>query len=190
MMTPALVPSWKRVPLARIDAIVAAHLGETRVPGNAHPAALNRQIAMYLARRVGGWSYKTIGRFYNGRDHSTVHYAVQRVEVLRENSPDLDTLLCDLKRTISEPTSESSLRRQSTELQRDSRKVVALAKNEAMLEALAERVASKLRAELMQILSVVQTPTDGTPKAHVDSPASLEASDQFEMLTGFGRGQL
>src|SRR5271165_1023416 len=100
MMTPALVPSRRRVPLARIDAIVAAHLGETRVPGNVHPAALNRRIAMYPAKRVGGWSYTRIGRFYNGRDHSTVHYAVQRVESLRENSPDLDTLLCDLKRDI------------------------------------------------------------------------------------------
>ena len=183
MMTTTLIPSWKRVPLARIDAIVAAHLGETRVPGNAHPAALNRQIAMYLARQVGGWSYKTIGRFYNGRDHSTVHYAVQRVEVLRENSPDLDTLLCDLKRTISEATSESSTRRQSTELQRDPRKVVALAKNEAMLEAMAERVASKLRAELMQVLALVQKPGDGTQAERIDSANLLEG------LTGLGRAE-
>src|SRR5271165_5359386 len=115
MTSPALIPSWKRVPLARIDATVAAHLGETRVPGNAHPAALNRQIAMYLARQVGGWSYKTIGRFYNGRDHSTVHYAVQRVESLRETSQNLDALLCELKRAISEAASESPLRRQSTD---------------------------------------------------------------------------
>ena len=189
MMTPALIPSWKRVPLARIDAIVAAHLGETRVPGNAHPAALNRQIAMYLAKQVGGWSYKTIGRFYNGRDHSTVHYAVQRVEALREDSPDLDTLLCELKRDISEAASEPSLR-QSMRLQLNARKVVALAKNEAMLEALAERVASKLRAELVQILSLVQKPAEGGPVEHVDSPALPGASNLFETLKGLGHGEL
>jgi hypothetical protein len=189
MMTPALVPSWKRVPLARIDTIVAAHLGETRVPGNAHPAALNRQIAMYLAKRVGGWSYKTIGRFYNGRDHSTVHYAVQRVEMLRENSPDLDTLLSDLKRAISEATSESSERLHATELQRDPRKVVALAQNEAMLEALAERVASKLRAELTQILSLVQKPVDGTQAEGIDSANAVEVPDLSEELTRRARAE-
>ena len=189
MTTPMTVPSWKRVPLSRIDAIVAAHLGETRVPGNAHPAALNRQIAMYLAKQVGGWSYKTIGRFYNGRDHSTVHYAVQRVEALRENSPDLDALLCELKRAISEAASESSLRRQSTDWHRDPRRIVTLAKNEAMLEAFAERVALKLRAELAQILSLVQKPVDGTQAERIDSANVVEVSDQLEELMGLGRGE-
>jgi hypothetical protein len=189
MTPPTWMPSWKRVPLARIDAVVAAHLGETRVPGNAHPAALNRQIAMYLAKQVGGWSYTTIGRFYNGRDHSTVYYAVQRVEALRESSPDLDALLCDLKRAISEAASESSLWRQSPDWQRNSRKVMTLAKNEAMLEALAERVASKLRAELTQILSLVQKPVEGGPVERVDSPAPSEFSDLFERLTDLGRGE-
>ncbi len=186
MMTPALVPSWKRVPLARIDAIVASHLGETRVPGNAHPAALNRQIAMYLAKQVGGWSHTAIGRFYNGRDHSTVYYAVQRVEALRENSPDLDALLCDLKRAISEAASESSLWRQSPDWQRNSRKVVALAKNEAMLEALAERVASKLRVELTQILALVQKPAEETQAERIDSANAVEPSNLLEELTGLG----
>jgi hypothetical protein len=189
MTTPALIPSWKRVPLARIDAVVAAHLGETRVPGNAHPAALNRQIAMYLAKQVGGWSHAAIGRFYNGRDHSTVYYAVQRVEALRENSPDLDALLCDLKRAISEAASESSLWRQSPDWQRNSRKVVALAKNEAMLEALAERVASKLRAELVQFLSLVQKPVDGTQAERINSGNAVKVSDLLEELTGLGRAE-
>jgi hypothetical protein len=188
MTTPSMVPSWKRVPLARIDAIVGAHLGETRVPGNAHPAALNRQIAMYLAKRIGGWSYKTIGLFYNGRDHSTVHYAVQRVEVLRENSSDLDTLLCELKRDISEAASEPSSR-QSMRIQRNSREVVALAKNEAMLEALAERVASKLRAELMQVLSLVQNTVAGTPGERIDSANAVEVSDLLEDLTALRRAE-
>jgi Bacterial dnaA protein helix-turn-helix len=189
MTTPTLIPSWKKAPLARIDAIVAAHLGETRVPGNAHPAALNRQIAMYLAKQVGGWSYKAIGRFYNGRDHSTVHYAVQRVEALRESSPDLDLLLCELKRAIFEVASESPVRRQSADWHRDSRKIVTLAKNEAMLEALAERVAAKLRTELAQILSLVQKPGEGDPVGRNDSTAHLEASDLLETLHGFGRGE-
>ncbi len=73
-------PRLRRISLARINDVVSANLGPTRVPGNAQPAAFNRQIAMYLAKHVSGWSTAVIGRFYNGRDHSTVCYALQRVE--------------------------------------------------------------------------------------------------------------
>jgi hypothetical protein len=42
-----------------------------------------------------------IGRFYNGRDHSTVCYGIQRIEALRESDPDVDTLITDLKHELS-----------------------------------------------------------------------------------------
>jgi hypothetical protein len=87
----------RRLSLATIDAVVSARLGPTRIPGNEQPACFNRQIAMYLARHVGGWSTTVIGRFYNGRDHSTVCYGIQRIESLRESDPDVDTLIAELK---------------------------------------------------------------------------------------------
>src|SRR5215468_1309879 len=75
-----------RVPLTIIDSAVSARLGATRVAGNAQPAVFNRQVAMYLAKHVGGWSTTAIGRFYNGRDHSTVCYALKRVEPKGESN--------------------------------------------------------------------------------------------------------
>src|SRR6478672_9573381 len=89
--------SQKRLSLAEIDAVVSAKLGATRTPGNAQPACFNRQVAMYLAARVGRWSTTVIGRFYNGRDHSTVCHGIQRIEELRDCDPDLDALLRELK---------------------------------------------------------------------------------------------
>src|SRR4051795_11609183 len=86
-----------RVSLARTDAVVSARLGPTRVPGNAQPACFNRQIAMYLARHVGRLSTTAIGRFYNGRDHSTVCHGIQRIEGLRESDPEIDVLLTCLR---------------------------------------------------------------------------------------------
>jgi len=83
----------KRIPLSEIDSAVAARLGPGRVPGNAQPAAFSRQVGMYLASQVGGWSTTQIGKFYNGRDHSTVCYAVSRVRSLRETDPEVDGLL-------------------------------------------------------------------------------------------------
>ena len=48
-----------------------------------------------------GWSTTAIGRFYNGRDHSTVCYGIQRIEALRESDPDVDALITDLKHELS-----------------------------------------------------------------------------------------
>jgi len=42
-----------------------------------------------------------IGRFYNGRDHSTVCYGIQRIEALRESDPDVDALITDLKHELN-----------------------------------------------------------------------------------------
>lgn len=93
--------SRRRISLADIDAGVSARLGPTRGLGNSQPACFNRQVGMYLARHVGRWSTTVIGRFYNGRDHSTVCYGIQRIEALRESDPDVDALISDLKHELS-----------------------------------------------------------------------------------------
>lgn len=92
--------SRRRISLVQIDAAVSARLGPTRTLGNAQPACFNRQVAMYLAKHLGGWSTTVIGRFYNGRDHSTVCYSIQRIEALRESDPDVDALISDLRRQL------------------------------------------------------------------------------------------
>ena len=132
------------VPLKEIDAIVAARLGVTRICGNEQPAAFNRQIAMYLANHVGGWSTTQIGRFYNGRDHSTVCYAVKRIAALRETDPDVDVLLSNLTQEIrSVPIRLRAWRVR----ERDSTQMVPRRHmlDEDVLDALADRLAEKLK---------------------------------------------
>jgi chromosomal replication initiator protein len=77
------VGSW-RLSLEQIEATVADHLGRGRVPGNHPGPSFSRQVAMYLARNVAGWSTTRIGRFYNGRHHTTVLYAIAKIERLRQ----------------------------------------------------------------------------------------------------------
>jgi len=79
----------------------SARLGPTRVPDNAQPAFFHGQVAMYLAARLAGWSTTAIGKFYHGRDHSTVCYGIQRVEALRETDPEVDALLAELKQKLA-----------------------------------------------------------------------------------------
>src|SRR5215813_11276130 len=104
----ATASSPQCISLETIDAVVAARLGETRVRGNAQPAVFNRQIAMYLAKHVGGWSTTRIGRFYNGRDHSTVCHAVKKIEILRNSHPQMEKLIAALKGEIESEVPNNS----------------------------------------------------------------------------------
>ena len=112
MATPSFAPQsfqGRRIPLAEIDSLVCARLGPTRGLGNSQPACFNRQVAMYLAARIGRWSTTVIGRFYGGRDHSTVCYGIQRIESLSESDPEVDALLADLKRHLGERTDDAAV---------------------------------------------------------------------------------
>jgi Bacterial dnaA protein helix-turn-helix len=92
--------TFSRMPLASIDRIVSDRLGPTRVKGNAQPAAFNRQVAMYLAKHVGGWSTPRIGKFYNGRHHTTVLWALKRIEAMRTSDAGVDGLISVLTEEI------------------------------------------------------------------------------------------
>jgi hypothetical protein len=134
-----------RIALARIDAVVSARLGSAGVSGNAQPAAFNRQVAMYLAHRIGGWTTTRIGRFYNGRDHSTVFHAIKRIQVLRDSNPEVEGLLSCLTQELrtdkrAEVDPPSATTKMGLSRGRD-----MMWSNE-MLDDLAERIASRLRA--------------------------------------------
>lgn len=81
------------VTLPQIETTVAAYLGPGRVPGNRQGECFSRQISMYLAKHIGGWSTPQIGRFYNGRHHTTVLHAIEKIERLRKQEPSVDALL-------------------------------------------------------------------------------------------------
>ena len=79
--------------LEQIDSTVSSQLGPGRVTGNEQRPCFSRQISMYLAKHVGGWSMVKIGRFYNGRHHTTVLHAIQKVQRLRCEDESVDALI-------------------------------------------------------------------------------------------------
>lgn len=89
------------ISLAQIDNVVSAHLGPGRVTGNAHGPCFSRQVSMYLAKHVGGWSLPKIGHFYNGRHHTTVLHAIRRIEGLRKSDEAVDALIDVLTAALS-----------------------------------------------------------------------------------------
>jgi chromosomal replication initiator protein len=48
-----------------------------------------RQVAMHLAKELTSLSYTEIGNAFGGRDHTTVLYALRKVDELRSNDTNL-----------------------------------------------------------------------------------------------------
>jgi len=94
-------PTIWPIPLSAIEEIVSAHLGPGRMRSNAAGPCLSRQVSMYLAKHVGGWSLPKIGRFYNGRHHTTVLHAIAKIERLRKRDESFDALLDVLTATLT-----------------------------------------------------------------------------------------
>jgi len=69
-----------------ILALVTAHydvkLSELQSKRRTAAIVLPRQIAMYIARRITRHSLEEIGGFFGGRDHSTVIYAIDKIQQL------------------------------------------------------------------------------------------------------------
>ena len=129
-----------RVSLARIEQVVAAHLGRGRVPGNAAGPCFSRQVSMYLAKHVGHWSLSQIGKFYNGRHHTTVLYAIRKVEALHKADEAVDALLDVLTAALSpEPNAQAPRAQPPTP--------VPQAARSSLIDAIASRVMERL-AEL------------------------------------------
>lgn len=151
MASPSFAPeplSQKRLSLAEIDTVVSAKLGATRTLGNAQPACFNRQVAMYLAARVGRWSTTVIGRFYNGRDHSTVCHGIQRIEELRDCNPEIDALLTELKRQLIDSSQETTQRKFGQICVPN--RLPSLSPSD--VEQLADRIADRFACKLKELL--------------------------------------
>ena len=134
-----------RVSLVRVEQVVSAHLGPGRVPGNVQGPCFSRQVSMYLAKHVGRWSLSQIGRFYNGRHHTTVLHAIVKIERLRRSDESVDALIEVLTGELAPGPHESP--RRSREFTRA-----------ALVEAVTTRVMDRL-AEL----HVVEPQLDNGP---------------------------
>jgi len=66
-----------------------------------------RQIAMYLARDMTGYSLTEIGEAFGGRDHATVIHSCDKIENQIRTDPNLEPTLQNLQRQIRESGTKS-----------------------------------------------------------------------------------
>ncbi len=71
---------------------------EIRGAGRRKEVVIPRQVAMYLIRDVTHMSLPEIGQFFDGRDHTTVLYAIQKIQ----EAVDSDVNLLQAVKTIKE----------------------------------------------------------------------------------------
>lgn len=72
-----------------------------RGQGRSKDISLARQIAMYQIRRMTNLSLKEIGQEFNGRDHSTVLNALNRIEGLVKTDPEKAEIIKDITTNIN-----------------------------------------------------------------------------------------
>jgi hypothetical protein len=99
---------------------------------------------MYLAKHIGGWSTTKIGRFYNGRHHTTVLHAIRKVERLWAADESVDALLEVLTDALSPAMTDRSAEGMKSKWQTTIIEAVT-----ARVEAVTARVLDRL-AELQE----------------------------------------
>ena len=70
--------------------------------------AFARQVAMFLAKKVGGYPYTQIAASFNRDDHTTVIHAVRKIEELTEKDESLSSLIEKLELKIREAVERST----------------------------------------------------------------------------------
>ncbi|HET9027063.1 MAG TPA: chromosomal replication initiator protein DnaA [Trueperaceae bacterium] len=82
----------------------ADHFGvkpdDVRGKGRRQELVVPRQIAMFLIRELTTHSYPEIGGYFSGRDHSTVMYAVQKIQNTSDSDSDLARAVRSIRETL------------------------------------------------------------------------------------------
>jgi chromosomal replication initiator protein len=68
-------------------------VSELKSKNNSKSVAMPRQIAMYLCKALTSASLPEIGKSFGGKHHSTVIHSIRKVEAMRQNNGDFNTLI-------------------------------------------------------------------------------------------------
>jgi chromosomal replication initiator protein len=90
--------------LRDIAILTARHFSLTlkvlRGPSRRQAVVAARAIAMYLARRLTSQNLRQIGRYFGGRDHTTVSYGCQKTEQRLETEPEIRHAVLELQEKL------------------------------------------------------------------------------------------
>ncbi|MEE9394202.1 MAG: chromosomal replication initiator protein DnaA [Planctomycetota bacterium] len=95
----------RRVNVDQVIEAVTDHyrvrLSELQSQKRLQSITLPRQVCMYLIRKLTNHSLSEIGGYFGGRDHSTVLYAIDKIQKKVETDPDLALIVDELRRGLT-----------------------------------------------------------------------------------------
>jgi chromosomal replication initiator protein len=86
----------------------AVKMADLRSPSRRRAVVAARDVAMYLARTITGESFKQIGSYFDGRDHTTVSHGFAKTENLVQTDPTIREAVRQLRERLG--FSESNAR--------------------------------------------------------------------------------
>jgi chromosomal replication initiator protein len=101
-----LLPGHEAKAVAASDIIRAAAeaysyaVDEVTGPSRRQPLVQCRQVAMYLCRELTDLSLPKIGAVFGGRDHTTVMYAIEKVQKLMQSDREVFDRVTDLSQSL------------------------------------------------------------------------------------------
>jgi len=103
-LSDVFAPSDLNLTMADILQRTADHFGvkpdDVRGKGRRQELVVPRQVAMYLIRELTTHSFPEIGAYFSNRDHSTVMYAVNKVQGQLDANTDIARAVRALKETL------------------------------------------------------------------------------------------
>ena len=104
ILAPALRARSRAIRIDDVLNLITQHFGvkvaDLQSKRRTQSVVFPRQVAMFLTRNLTQLSLEEIGGFFGGRDHSTVVYALEKIEQRRRVDSDFNALLGDLERQI------------------------------------------------------------------------------------------
>jgi len=61
-----------------------------------------RQVSSYVVRTITGLSTENVGKFFGARDHSTIVYAIKKVEEMMQRDPSFRGMVNDIIKNVSD----------------------------------------------------------------------------------------
>jgi chromosomal replication initiator protein len=94
----------KMITIDYIQNVVARYYNlspnDFRIQRKTSDIAFPRQIAMYLSKQLTGLSLKDIGKEFGGKDHSTIIYAINKVESTVTMDPNTKLIVDNIRKMI------------------------------------------------------------------------------------------
>jgi len=79
----------------------SVRVSDMRSPTRRRPVVTARGVAMYLARLLTDESYRQIGQYFGGRDHTTILHGYRKTEQLLKTQPQIQKAVFDLQEKLT-----------------------------------------------------------------------------------------